>query len=174
MMTADGPMVLEFNVRLGDPEAQALLLRLEDDLLTLMLEGASIGFTASRLYFRKEASAVVVLVSEGYPERPIKGEPITGVERAEQVPGAAVFHAGTAMVDGRLVAAGGRVMNVGGTGPDLASALRTAYAAAAQIDWPSKRMRHDIGRSFVQRALLTPETGSFNLKDLGLEGPGKR
>ena len=174
MMTSEGPRVLEFNVRFGDPEAQALLLRLEDDLLPLLLEGASIGFTASRMYFKKEASAVVVLVSEGYPERPVRGEPIVGIERAEQVAGATVFHAGTATIDGRLVAAGGRVLNTGATGPDLASALRTAYAAAAQVDWPSKRMRHDIGRSFVERAQLTPETGSFNLKDFGFDEPRKR
>jgi phosphoribosylamine--glycine ligase len=104
----------------------------------------------------------------------VRGEPIVGLERAEQVAGATVFHAGTATIDGRLVAAGGRVLNTGATGPDLASALRTAYAAAAQVDWPSKRMRHDIGRSFVERAQLTPETGSFNLKDFGFDEPGKR
>jgi phosphoribosylamine--glycine ligase len=166
MLTDEGPRVLEFNVRFGDPEAQVLLLRLEDDLLPLLAAGAGGGFTVPRLHFRKEAAAVVVLASQGYPERPVKGEVIEGLEEAAAIPGATVFHAGTASVGGSVVAAGGRVINVGATGPDLGTALRTAYAAAARIEWPSKILRHDIGRSFVERAFPTLETGSFNLKDL--------
>ncbi len=166
MLTAEGPQVLEFNVRFGDPEAQALLLRLEDDLLPLLAAGATGSFPVGRLHFRKEASAVVVLASDGYPERPVRGEAIEGLERAAAVPGAHVFHAGTARRDGEIVAIGGRVINVGATGPDLASALRTAYTAAAHISWPAKVLRHDIGRDFVERAAATQETGSFNLREL--------
>ncbi len=157
MLTADGPRVLEFNVRMGDPEAQALLLRLEDDLATLLSAGAAGSFGVSRLHFKKEASAVLVLASRGYPDHPVRGEPIEGLEEAAAQPGAVVFHAGTTEVDGRVVSAGGRVLNVGATGPDLASALRTAYGAAARIHWPSKHLRTDIGRRFVERQEAAPD-----------------
>jgi len=166
MLTAEGPKVLEFNVRFGDPEAQALLLRLEDDLLPLLAAGAAGSFPVSRLHFRKEAAAVVVLASEGYPEKPVRGAPIEGLAAAAAVPGAVVFHAGTARGDDGVVTAGGRVVNVGATGPDLATALRTAYTAAAQVQFPGRQMRSDIGRAFVERAAATVETGSFNLKEL--------
>jgi len=156
MLTEEGPQVLEFNVRFGDPECQALMLRLEDDLLPVLAAGAAGAFNVSRLYFRKEAAAVVVLASEGYPERPVKGEPIEGIEAAAAHPGVQVFHAGTAMVDERVVAAGGRVLNVAASGPDLAEALKRAYAAAAEIKWPSKRFRRDIGRRLLERFDAAP------------------
>jgi phosphoribosylamine-glycine ligase len=82
-----------------------------------------------------------------------------------------VFHAGTSRVDDRVVASGGRVLNVGATGPDLGTALRTAYAAAARVHWPSKICRSDIGRPFVERSFPTLETGSFNIQDLKLDKP---
>ena len=166
MVTAEGPRVLEFNVRLGDPEAQALLLRLDDDLLPILDAGAAGAFGVSRLHFRKEASAVVVLASRGYPEKPERGETIDGLERAEEHPGAIVFHAGTAEVDGRIVTAGGRVLNVGATGPELASALRTAYDAAAEIRWPSLELRTDIGRRLLERVEPAAETGSFRTGEI--------
>lgn len=149
MLTPDGPRVLEFNARLGDPEAQVLLLRLEEDLLPLLAAGAEGAFGTSRLHFRKEAAACLVLASQGYPERPVTGEPIDGLDEAAAVEGVAVFHAATALEDGRVVSAGGRVLNVCATGANLAEALRRAYAAAARIDWPSKILRHDIGRRVV-------------------------
>ncbi|QQR74839.1 MAG: phosphoribosylamine--glycine ligase [Holophagales bacterium] len=149
MLTPDGPRVLEFNARLGDPEAQVLLLRLEDDLLPLLAAGAEGAFGTSRLHFRKEAAACLVLASQGYPDRPVTGEPIDGLDEAAAVEGVAVFHAATALEDGRVVSAGGRVLNVCATGANLAEALRRAYAAAAKIDWPSKILRHDIGRRVV-------------------------
>jgi phosphoribosylamine--glycine ligase len=172
MMTAEGPRVLEFNARFGDPETQALLLRMEGDLLPLLADCAAGSFQATRLHFRKEAAAVVVLASRGYPEKTAKGEPITGLAEAAAIPGAVVFHAGTAEVEGKVVAAGGRVINVGATGPDLGTALRTAYAAAARVDWPSKVYRSDIGRPFLERSFPTLETGSFNIRDLKLDAPG--
>jgi phosphoribosylamine--glycine ligase len=163
MLTSEGPQVLEYNVRMGDPEAQAVLLRLEDDLLPILVAGAAGEFGVSRLHFEKAAAAVVVLVSDGYPERPVKGETITGLDRAAEHPGAVVFHAGTGQVDDRIVAVGGRVLNVGATGPDLTAALRTAYGAAAEIDWPSKRLRTDIGRRLVEQVASAHETGGYDL-----------
>jgi phosphoribosylamine--glycine ligase len=171
MVTAEGTRVLEFNTRFGDPEAQALLLRMDDDLLPLLAAGAAGRFPVSRLHFRKEAAAVVVLASDGYPERPQRGEPIEGLAEAAAIAGAVVFHAGTSRVDDRVVASGGRVLNVGATGPDLGTALRTAYAAAARVHWPSKICRSDIGRPFVERSFPTLETGSFNIQDLKLDKP---
>ena len=167
MLTSDGPKVLEFNVRMGDPEAQALLLRLEGDLLPVLADGAAGSFGVSRLHFKKAASAVVVLVSDGYPERPAKGEPIEGLEAAEANDQVVVFHAGTAAVDGRVVAVGGRVLNVAAIGPDLPSALVAVYGAAATIEWPSKRFRSDIGRRLIERVEPSGETGSFDLNQLG-------
>ena len=152
MMTANGPVVLEFNARLGDPEAQSLMLRLEDDLLEVLMAGATGNFGGtSQLRFRREASACIVLASQGYPEQPVKGEPIGGIERAAALPGVSVFHAATALESDVLVSAGGRVLSACATGASLRDALRSAYAAAAEIDWPSKIYRKDIGRRVVER-----------------------
>jgi phosphoribosylamine--glycine ligase len=150
MLTAEGPRVLEFNVRLGDPEAQPLLLRLEDDLLPLLAEAAAGALSATRLRFRKEAAACVVLAARGYPEKPVKGEAIAGVGAAAAHPGVEIFHAGTARRDAELVSAGGRVLDVCAVGATLREALRRAYAAAAEISWPSKILRPDIGRRVVE------------------------
>jgi phosphoribosylamine--glycine ligase len=144
--------VLEFNARFGDPEAQVLLLRLEDDLLPVLAAGAAGSFGVPRLHFRQEAAACVVLASPGYPGRPLQGEGIRGLDRAGALPGVQIFHAGTALVDGELVSAGGRVLNVCATGPGLGSALERAYAAAAAVDWPGKVLRHDIGRRVLAAA----------------------
>lgn len=154
MMTADGPVVLEFNARLGDPETQPLLLRLEDDLLPVLHAGAAGNFGVAQLHFRREAAACIVLASQGYPEQPVKGEVIQGLDRAAALPGVAIFHAGTASNDeGAVVSAGGRVIDACATGATLRDALRAAYAAAAEIDWPSKIYRKDIGRRVLERAV---------------------
>jgi phosphoribosylamine--glycine ligase len=152
MITADGPQVLEYNVRFGDPEAQPLLLRLEDDLLPALASGAAGRFEMSRLSFRKEAAACIVLAAAGYPEDPVKGDRIGGIEEANRHEGVKVFHAGTKMRDGHLVSAGGRVLNVCATGPILQDALRRAYDAAGDIRWVNKVFRHDIGRRIVSRS----------------------
>jgi phosphoribosylamine--glycine ligase len=152
MLTPEGPKVLEFNVRFGDPEAQALLLRLEDDLLPVLAGAAGGGFETRRLRFRKEAAACIVLASPGYPGKPVVGEPIRGLERAEAL-GAEVFHAATAPgPNGGVVSAGGRVLSVCALGPDLLDALKRAYGAVAEIDWPGKTYRRDIGRRVLDRA----------------------
>ena len=152
MLTGDGPKVLEFNVRLGDPEAQPLMLRMEDDLLPVLAAGAAGRFESPRLRFRKEAAACIVLASEGYPEKPVKGDEITGIETAVQQEGVEVFHAATAVKDGRLVAAGGRVLNVCASGATLRDALKRAYTAASAISWRHKVMRHDVGRRVLNRS----------------------
>ncbi len=148
ILTPDGPRVLEFNARFGDPECQALLLRLEDDLLPVLASGARGNFDVRRLSFRKEVSACLVLASPGYPGKPLTGEHIRGLDGiAAAHPGVEIFHAGTAMSeDGELVSAGGRVLSVCGVDSDLAGALRKAYTAADEIDWPGKVYRRDIGR----------------------------
>lgn len=150
MLTDEGPKVLEFNARLGDPETQPLMMRLKSDLLPVLLSGAAGRFDTPRLHFKKEAAACIVLASGGYPEKPIKGEPITGLEAAAAVEGVEIFHAGTAMKDGQLVAAGGRVLNVCATGPHLRDALKRAYTAAQAVQWPHKILRQDIGREVLQ------------------------
>jgi phosphoribosylamine--glycine ligase len=163
MLTGDGPKVLEFNARFGDPEAQALFLRLEDDLLPILAAGAAGNFGITRLHFRKEAAAVIVLASAGYPEKPVQGEPILGLDRAAALPNVEIFHSGTALVDGVVVAAGGRVLSVGATGSTLAEALKSAYAAAYEVHWPSKILRKDIGRRALEHGTLTGESGLFRL-----------
>lgn len=151
ILTPEGPRVLEFNARFGDPEAQVLLLRLEDDLLPVLAAGAAGNFETRRLSFRKEAAACLVLASAGYPVRPVSGDVIRGVDRAAALPGVEVFHAGTAWAEGELVSAGGRVLSVCALDADLVGALRRAYAAVAEIDWPAKVFRHDIGRRVVDQ-----------------------
>ncbi len=164
MLTDGGFKVLEFNARFGDPEAQALLLRLEDDLLPILAAGAAGNFGVTRLHFRKEAAAVIVLASAGYPEKPRQGEPITGIERAAALPNVEIFHSGTARVDGTLVAAAGRVLSVCATGVTLAEALKSAYAAAAEIHWPAKILRKDIGRRALAQGVSASESGLFRIQ----------
>ena len=156
ILTPEGPRVLEFNARLGDPEAQAILLRLEDDLLPVLAAGAAGNFETRLLSFRKEAAACIVLASPGYPERPVCGDPIRGLDRAACLPGVEIFHAGTARAapgdeDAELVSAGGRVLSVCALDASLVGALRRAYAAVAEIDWPAKVFRHDIGRRVIDQ-----------------------
>jgi phosphoribosylamine---glycine ligase len=146
MLTDDGPKVLEYNVRFGDPEAQVLLMRLESDLLPILAAGATGRFDRQPLRFRKEAAACVVLASPGYPGKAVTGDALGGLDAAEEVPGVTVFHAGTAERGGELVSAGGRVLNVCALGADLGDALKRAYAGVRAIDWPGKVVRPDIGR----------------------------
>lgn len=153
MLTADGPKVLEFNTRLGDPEAEAILVRLEGDLLPVLASGAAGSFEGSRLHFKKEVAACIVLASEGYPMRPQRGDVISGLDDAAALDGVQVFHAGTAFGDhGEVVANGGRVLAVCATGADLRESLRRAYQASASINWPAKIFRRDIGRAALGRA----------------------
>jgi phosphoribosylamine--glycine ligase len=151
MLTADGPSLIEYNVRFGDPECQVLMLRLEDDLLTLLLavaEGRLGTLPPPRL---ADASALtVVLAANGYPAAPQKGGAISGIAAAEAT-GAKVFHAGTAWHAGALVAAGGRVLNVTACGASVAEARAAAYHAVDAIDFAQGFCRRDIGWREVAR-----------------------
>jgi phosphoribosylamine--glycine ligase len=142
MLTADGPKVLEFNVRFGDPETQAVLPRLRSDLLDLMLRTATPGGLAgATLSWEDKAAVTVVLASRGYPQSSSSGDVIKfgGVPR-----GIEVTHAGTAERDGAIVTAGGRVLNVTALGDDVRTARTAAYAAADVIDFDGKTLRRDI------------------------------
>ena len=160
MLTENGPRVLEFNVRLGDPEAQALLLRLENDLVDLLGAGATGDFGARKLAFRREASACIVLAAEGYPGTPVKGARIAGLD--QETAASVVFHAGTsAGVDGGFDVAGGRVLNVCATGNGLRQALRNAYNRARAIQWSGRQMRADIGRQVLESPEDLQSSGIF-------------
>ena len=142
MLTEDGPRVLEFNCRFGDPETQVILPRLEGDLLPLLL-GAATGELAGEASFGEGAAVTVVLAGGDYPGRSDSGTPIDGVDDAEAT-GAIVFHAGTALQDGRLVTNGGRILAVTATGDDVGAARAGAYEAASRISFAGMRFRRDI------------------------------
>ena len=150
MITEEGPKVLEFNVRFGDPEAQAILRRLEDDLVEVALSAVE-GRLVEELHWRPETSICVVLASEGYPGKYEKGKVITGIEEAEKVPTVVVFHAGTAVKDGKLVTNGGRVLNVTALGKDIVEARERAYEAVKRIHFDGMHYRTDIGLKAVKR-----------------------
>jgi phosphoribosylamine--glycine ligase len=143
MLTADGPKVLEFNCRFGDPETQSLLPLIESDLLEALAAAAAGSLAGVPLTVSTRAAVTVVLAAGDYPERGDAGTAIAGVEAAE-ADGALVFHAGTALKDGRLVTNGGRILNVTAVGDSLAAARTAAYAAAEHIDFAGMRYRTDI------------------------------
>ena len=145
MMTARGPQVLEFNARFGDPETQAILLRLESDLVEAL--EACIDGTLAEIRFRWSpgASACVIASSAGYPGSYETGLPMTGLESGARVPGVEIFHSGSAVKDGQLVTAGGRVLGVTAAGTSLKEALDRAYQALAEIHFEGMYYRRDIG-----------------------------
>ena len=146
MVTPEGPKLVEYNARFGDPECQTLMLRLDSDLLPLLKAAAEGRLeTAPPPVWRDETAICVVMAAEGYPDAPKTGSVISGAEAASQ-DGAILFHAGTARrEDGALVAAGGRVLNACGLGLKVAEARRLAYALVDRIDWPGGFCRRDIG-----------------------------
>ena len=150
MLTADGPKVLEFNVRFGDPETQAILPRLRSDLLDLLERAAAPGgLEGAALDWSPDAAVTVVLASRGYPESSSNGDVITGLEGLPV--GVHVTHAGTALSDdGALVTAGGRVLGVTGLGADVAVARDAAYAAADMVEFEGKQLRRDIALRAVR------------------------
>ena len=147
MLTVDGPKLIEFNVRFGDPECQVLLLKLRSDLLPALLAACDGELRHFDLRWQETASVGVVMAAPGYPEAPEAGSAIHGLDRAGALPDVRIFHAGTsADADGTIRAAGGRVLTVCATGADLAGARDAAYRAVRAIDWPEGFCRHDIGR----------------------------
>jgi phosphoribosylamine---glycine ligase len=149
IVTDDGPRVLEFNCRFGDPETQALLPILTGDLLPLLAAAAHGRLADAYPPEFDGAGVAVVLASDGYPDAPRSGDTIEGLEEAEET-GALVFHAGTARRDGRFVSAGGRVLTVVGTGPSVNDARARAYLAASRIELPGAQFRTDIGARGVR------------------------
>lgn len=151
MITQDGPKVIEYNARFGDPETQVLMARLDEDLGTLLYQAASGSLPARPVKFRPEAALCVVLAADGYPGDYKKGTEIKGVEAARELPNVDVFHAGTVVRDGKLLANGGRVLGVTALGASVAEAQHRAYEAVDVIDWPEGFCRRDIGWRAVAR-----------------------
>jgi phosphoribosylamine--glycine ligase len=147
MLTAAGPKVLEYNVRFGDPETQAILIRLESDLVEIFQSLVAGRLREVDVRWKQGASACVVMASEGYPGSYSTGNSIRGLERVIVGPALQVFHAGTSWSEsGELVTAGGRVLGITAWQPTLDAALARCYEAVSQIDWPGKQYRRDIGR----------------------------
>jgi phosphoribosylamine---glycine ligase len=145
MLTHAGPKVLEYNCRFGDPECQAILTRLDSDLLEVMIAACTGRLDQVQVRWKPQACCTVVLASDGYPDKPKLGVPINGLEAAALVPGVTVYHAATKREpSGTIVTAGGRVLAVTALGQDMAEARGRAYEAAAAISFAGKQMRTDI------------------------------
>jgi phosphoribosylamine--glycine ligase len=149
MLTSEGPKVLEYNCRFGDPETQPVLLRLEDNLAALLRAAADGQLTATKLHWRREVAACVVLAAEGYPGTPRRGDEISGLDDALALPGVMVYHAGTRREGESFVTAGGRVLSVCGRGPTLPDALTRTYEGVAAISFEGMHFRRDIGADTV-------------------------
>jgi phosphoribosylamine--glycine ligase len=147
MLTANGPKIIEYNVRFGDPECQVVVPRLASDLYRHCAESAA-GKFVTPVRFASDAAVTVVLATEGYPQSPLTGDVIDGIEAAEAIEGVVVFHAGTSRADGHgdgvIRTAGGRVLSVTAVAPTLVAARERAYAAAAKISWPGVHYRRDV------------------------------
>ena len=152
MMTDEGPKLVEYNVRFGDPECQPLMMRLKSDLVELMQATVERDLAGGAAEWSGQAALTVVMATKGYPGAYEKGSVIAGVEQAEEDPRVKVFHAGTARnAAGELIAVGGRVLNVTALGDTIAEAQQRAYDAVAKIDWPQGFYRHDIGWRAIAR-----------------------
>jgi phosphoribosylamine--glycine ligase len=151
MIGAGRPKLIEYNVRFGDPETQVLMLRLKSDLLPALLATADGVLGTFDLRWHDDAALTVVMASKGYPGDYEAGTPIHGLEAARQVPGVEVFHAATRREGQRLLAAGGRVLNVTARGSSVREAQARAYQAVAAIDWPGGFCRSDIGWRAIAR-----------------------
>jgi len=145
MVTEDGPKLMEFNARFGDPECQPLMVALKSDILEALLACAEGRLEGVSLEWHDDATLVVVMAAEGYPGRYEKGTVIKGVDDAEDVDGVVIFHAGTRSDNGNLLADGGRVLGVTARGKTVAEAQKRAYEAVDKIDWPEGFCRRDIG-----------------------------
>jgi phosphoribosylamine--glycine ligase len=152
VLTAEGPRILEFNVRFGDPETQVLLPRLKTDLVDVMLAVTEGRLDEIELEWSEDAAVSVVMASAGYPDKYETGKVITGIEDAEALEGVTVYHAGTERVDnGTVMTAGGRVLNVTATAPSLGEARERAYEAVSKISFDGMQLRTDIGLSAAER-----------------------
>jgi len=146
MLTAAGPKVIEFNVRLGDPEAQVILPRIAEPLLPVLVAAAMGNLQQRNCRLSSEKIVGIVLASRGYPESSESGRPISAIDEAERLPGVPVYHVGTARRDRQLVTAGGRVLTVVGRGGEFAEAIAWAYTGSMHISFDGMQYRRDIGR----------------------------
>lgn len=144
MIKNEEPQLIEFNVRFGDPECQVMMRLLKSDILPILYDAACGKLNAVEPEWSRDACALIVLAAKGYPGDYEKGSKISGVERAEKKDGVVVFHAGTRVQNGALVANGGRVLNVTACGPSIRDAVERAYAGVKEIDWPQGFYRNDI------------------------------
>jgi len=151
MLTPSGPKLIEYNARFGDPECQALMMRLKDDLLTILNAAVDGMLEQISVRWRDDPALTVVMATEGYPGPYGRGSEIRGVEEAASLPGVEVFHAGTRRDGARLLADGGRVLNITATGRSIGEAQVRAYEAVDRIDWPQGFCRRDIGWRAVDR-----------------------
>jgi phosphoribosylamine--glycine ligase len=151
MMTDKGPKVLEFNARFGDPETQAIMVRMKSDIVPVLKGVAQGQLRDAKIEWAKEPSACVVIAAKGYPDAPETGKTIAGTEALKGLPDVALFHAGTARKDGALVTVAGRVLGVTALGANLDGAIQRAYEAVAKISFDGMHYRRDIGRKALAR-----------------------
>lgn len=151
MLTAQGPKLVEYNARFGDPECQVLMLRMMSDVLPALIACADGQLKNMSLRWYGEAAITVIMATNGYPGDYPKGSRIEGLEDAAKVDGVEIFHAGTKLVDGKITANGGRVLNVCALGKSVSQARERAYAAIGRIRWPEGFCRSDIGWREVER-----------------------
>jgi phosphoribosylamine--glycine ligase len=151
MIGEDGPKLIEFNVRFGDPEAEAILARLEDDLLEFMLGCAKGALPDRAPKFSDQTALTVVMAARGYPGAVVKGTPIKGLDAAGRLPGVSILHAATRREGETIVSDGGRVLAVTALGRDVIEAQSRAYAAVDRLDWPGGFCRRDIGWRAIER-----------------------
>jgi phosphoribosylamine--glycine ligase len=157
ILTRDGPKLIEYNCRFGDPETQVLMMRLADDIVPLLVASADGTLDRMNVRWHAEVALTVVMCARGYPGEAVKGTEIRGLEAAGAEEGVKIFHAGTATKDGKLVANGGRVLNVTALGSTVKEAQSRAYTAAARIDWPEGFYRTDIGWRAIASGIEGPE-----------------
>ncbi|WP_026819534.1 phosphoribosylamine--glycine ligase [Arthrobacter castelli] len=168
-LTSRGVRVIEFNVRFGDPETQAVLARLKTPLGGLMMEAAKGELdTNEQLTWSSQSAVAVVVAAENYPDSPRKGDPVTGLDAAEAVDGVHVIHAGTKLAEGRILSAGGRVLTVVGLGPDLEQARRRVYDGVGQVRMERSQYRTDIAAR-AARGEITPPQRTGALPVIGAE-----
>jgi phosphoribosylamine--glycine ligase len=153
MIEAGRPQVLEFNCRLGDPEAQPLMMRLQGDFASFLLGAAQGRLPAGDLQWDPRPSLCVVLTAEGYPGPYRKGDPIEGLEAVQALDDVVVFHAGTEQQKGKVLTSGGRVLGVTAIGTDIPAAQARAYHAVENIRWPGMHYRQDIGARALRRLM---------------------
>jgi phosphoribosylamine---glycine ligase len=151
MVTKDGPRLVEYNARFGDPETQVLMLRMMSDVLPALIACADGQLKNFSLRWFDDVALTVIMATKGYPGDYGKGSVITGLDEAAKIDGVEIFHAGTAAKDGKLIANGGRVLNVCASGKTVSEARQRAYQAVDLIKWPEGFCRRDIGWRAVER-----------------------